>query len=623
MDSRRKRTPRRTGFLRSHGLFLSSLLLFTVVFALVCYVWRFARIEPNTNLIWLANGVLLATLLLAPRWRWPTYAAVGFAALIFGTFLVGGSWQMNLLYNILDIGEALGAAWFLRRRSAILPAFTNQRYLLRFLGIAVFLSPLLMGCIFSAVVQFWLGRRFDVSLLHWIAADSLGIAVTTPLLVALYRADLRLPKQPRWDNTLIPLLLLLGYFSFSKPGFLLLFLIYPLLTLIVLRLGQGWGAVALLILAVQVSWFTLHNLGPLVSAPQVSWISAPPGILLQVFLAGGIFIIYAVSSVIDTLRTIDGHLKETVYLHELITENLRDVVILADFSGSRSYVSPSASKLGGWEREELSHHHSMDLVHPDDRASAIAVVNSIRSGGEGALLECRVRLKHGDYVWVEANIRPVRDPITGVPIGVVNMVRDIGERKQAERQLRDAYRTLEALAVTDSLTRLANRRQFDRRLQQEWRRCLREQTPLSLLLLDVDYFKSYNDAYGHLRGDACLQQIAEIAIEVVTRTSDLVTRFGGEEFAIILPNTPNSGATQVARNLRQAICDRRIEHAGNPPGIVTASIGCATIVPMLGQHAAGLIQLADDALYAAKRNGRNRTWNATGCTDPATIVQAS
>lgn len=623
MSERRKCSRRRTSLLRHFCTIFHCLLLFLAITLSIFYVRRFACIESDANLIWLANGILLATLLLAPRWKWSLYLAVGFSALVSGTFLVSNAWRMNLLYNVLDIGESAGAAWLLRSRSADLPRFTHPRYLLRFVGIAVFGMPSVMGGIYSAIVALWLGRPFAGTLLHWIAADSLGIAVVTPSLVAIYRTNLRKPLASHWDTALLLLLTLLGYLAFSTPSPLFLFLIYPVLTLTVLRLGQGWGAITLMVVAAEASWFTLHDRGPFAAAHRLAPLAVPSSILLQVFLAAGLFIIYTVDAVIDTLRRTDQKLKETAYLHHLITENLRDVVILTDFAGHHTYVSPAAALWGGWQEEDLARYHNLDIVHPEDRAKALAVLNDIRNGGEGALLECRVHRKNGEYIWVEANIRPVRDPATGVAIGVIDMVRDISERKASEKQLREAYRTLETLAATDSLTRLANRRQFDRRLHQEWRRCLREEAPLSLLLLDVDYFKSYNDAYGHLRGDSCLQQIAETAVDVVSRTGDLVARFGGEEFAVILPNTPNTGAMQVARLLRQAICNRRIEHAGNPPGVVTVSIGCATLVPALGQHAAALIQLADDALYTAKRSGRNRTWNATGRIEAASISQAS
>jgi len=139
---------------------------------------------------------------------------------------------------------------------------------------------------------------------------------------------------------------------------------------------------------------------------------------------------------------------------------------------------------------------------------------------------------------------------------------------------------------------------------------MRQQEPLSLLLFDVDWFKSYNDTYGHVRGDSCLKQIAEAAQDVVTRPGDLVARIGGEEFAVVLPNTPADGAMEVANLICGAIRSRRLPHNTNPIGYVTVSAGCATMVPALGQHSNALSEQADDALYAAKHAGRNQVCSA-------------
>ena len=162
------------------------------------------------------------------------------------------------------------------------------------------------------------------------------------------------------------------------------------------------------------------------------------------------------------------------------------------------------------------------------------------------------------------------------------------------------------LAATDPLTHLANRRAFDQCLANEWRRCLRDRLPLSVLLIDADWFKSYNDAYGHPRGDICLKHIADSALEAVARSSDLVARIGGEEFGVILPNTYSEGARQVAENIRAALRGRKVSHAANPSGCVTISVGTATMVPTLGDHANTLIQRADEALYRSKHAGRDR-----------------
>jgi len=185
------------------------------------------------------------------------------------------------------------------------------------------------------------------------------------------------------------------------------------------------------------------------------------------------------------------------------------------------------------------------------------------------------------------------------------MPRDISRRKEAERKLTEADATLSALAATDALTRLANRRAFDQCLVREWRRCMREKLPVSLLLIDADWFKTYNDTYGHPSGDRCLEQIAEAALENVTRSGDLVARIGGEEFAVILPGTDHEGARSVGENIRASLQHRNIPHTSNPSGQVTLSVGCATIIPAVGNHASAIVHKADGALYEAKNAGRN------------------
>jgi len=125
-------------------------------------------------------------------------------------------------------------------------------------------------------------------------------------------------------------------------------------------------------------------------------------------------------------------------------------------------------------------------------------------------------------------------------------------------------------------------------------------------MIDADLFKSYNDTYGHLRGDSCLRQIAEAALDVVARPGDLVARFGGEEFAVILPNTDSEGALDVAGEICAALRSRKLPHSGNPFGIMTVSVGCATLIPSFGLHSVNLIEFADEALYKAKKEGRNR-----------------
>ncbi len=174
-------------------------------------------------------------------------------------------------------------------------------------------------------------------------------------------------------------------------------------------------------------------------------------------------------------------------------------------------------------------------------------------------------------------------------------------------QLEEYNQYLEKISHQDGLTEIANRRYFDNRLQQEWRRLQREENPLSLILIDIDYFKQYNDYFGHLEGDECLKQVAKALRETVKRPMDLVARYGGEEFAVILPNTENSGAIQVAQQIQKAIYD--LEITQNPNCLfshVTVSLGIATTIPDDNQPISFLISQADSALYQSKNNGRNQ-----------------
>jgi diguanylate cyclase (GGDEF)-like protein len=261
------------------------------------------------------------------------------------------------------------------------------------------------------------------------------------------------------------------------------------------------------------------------------------------------------------------------------------------------------------------------MIHPDDQQRALTIIHELNSGIESAMIECRVKKPDGEYIWVEASLRLVRDAETRQPSGVLNVVRDVSERKMAEKNLQEAYNAVEALAITDALTGLANRRHFDQYLATEWRRSQRDCQPLSLIMMDADKFKVYNDTYGHQRGDNCLKQIAEACMDVVSRPGDLIARYGGEEFVVILPNTRSEGALHVANEICEALRSRRLPHSGNGPGIVTISAGSATMTPKYGKHVTDLIELADKALYKAKFGGRNQVCDGSVLDSPDETAQ--
>ncbi len=195
--------------------------------------------------------------------------------------------------------------------------------------------------------------------------------------------------------------------------------------------------------------------------------------------------------------------------------------------------------------------------------------------------------------------------------GFAITVRDITTRKKIELELQAANQKLELIANLDGLTQIANRRRFDDYLAMEWQRHYRERQPLALILIDIDYFKNYNDYYGHQMGDHCLIQVAQTLVSLAQRATDLMARYGGEEFAVILPNTNTAEALMVAESMRKAIAALQIPHSKSDISqYVTISLGIVSLIPSSDNTLSDLIQQADQALYTAKNQGRDRACTA-------------
>lgn len=244
------------------------------------------------------------------------------------------------------------------------------------------------------------------------------------------------------------------------------------------------------------------------------------------------------------------------------------------------------------------------LGRHDDLAALFTTHTAPSESGSGLRAEnwCNMP-RTGNRLYLAVDAGPIYDD-SGKLIAVVETLRDMTELKQA-------HLALQNLASRDGLTGIANRRTFDIQLQREWLRAQREGTQLSLALADIDYFKRYNDCYGHQQGDACLRRVANALDEATWRPADLVARYGGEEFAAIMPATNRTGAFEVAERLREAVNSLNLPHACSEVAPhITMSLGVATMTPTPGQQPHDLIAAADAALYAAKHAGRNRSIDA-------------
>ena len=312
-------------------------------------------------------------------------------------------------------------------------------------------------------------------------------------------------------------------------------------------------------------------------------------------------------------------LQERERGYRLLAENVEDVVTRVNIKGERLYISPSVEKLLGGKASEVLAQSAYENIHPNHQLLVKGLVEGLGPDNKTAICEYMARRRDGQYIWVEAQLNYI--PNAGGALDeIVGVVRDISKRKATEDQLVAANEQLKALSESDALTGIANRRKFDSCLELERKRAQRGGADLSVLLIDIDKFKSYNDTYGHGAGDECIRKVAQALAENVKRPGDLVARYGGEEFAVILPNTSLHNAEIVAESLRTAIFDVAVKHEKSAHGVVTISVGVAGTQCQDISDGKDLLLAADGALYRAKENGRNKVCSASGEQAPALFL---
>lgn len=326
----------------------------------------------------------------------------------------------------------------------------------------------------------------------------------------------------------------------------------------------------------------------------------------MIFVLGLVLLIavigyYLVRQLLQRQRTAQALVAKEANFR-LLAEQSSDMVTRIGLDNRLLYVSPSCARITGWSAEELLGTSALAGIHADDMERVEQAIAALKNGeAEEARFVYRQRHRDKGEIWAEAALHVTLASDSGAIDGVVAVVRDITEQK-------DLQDKLASLATTDGLTGLANRRAFDEQLADEWARARRDGTQLSLLLIDVDHFKKFNDHYGHLAGDACLRALGRILSAQARRPADLAARYGGEEFAVLLPNTGPDGCAEVGEGIRQALQELAMLHGQNPPSrLVTASLGGASAVPSeTTMDCSTLVAAADRALYAAKDGGRDQ-----------------
>jgi diguanylate cyclase (GGDEF)-like protein/PAS domain S-box-containing protein len=294
-------------------------------------------------------------------------------------------------------------------------------------------------------------------------------------------------------------------------------------------------------------------------------------------------------------------------MYKTITENLQELIFQTDLKQKITYLSPSWTTLTGFSTQEFIGLDWQSLLHKDSQAQGLCQCNAFMSKQlETYREEFKILCKDGSIKWVEVNASVLVDS-NNVAYGTIGSMLDITQRVAVLKELQEKNKQLDRLSITDDLTGLYNRRHFNEVFEHEYERALRGGNDFALIMCDIDFFKPYNDTYGHQKGDDTLKAVALVLQKSFTRRVDIVARYGGEEFVIILPATSQENAQKLVEDARKKIQALHIEHSNSDVSpYVTMSFGmiCGRATP--SKNPDQLLTLADNALYESKKMGRNR-----------------
>ena len=572
-----------------------------------------SSMSEGIAIFWLPNGILLAALLLVPRRDWPLHLAMAVLAEI-AADLPTFSLAQALGFAAVNLFECLLAAWLLQRVARPF-ALDRLRHVVAFglvLVLASGLAALLGAAIYSLSIPtttpYW-----DFWVIWWLG-DGLGVLLMTPLLLSWLQG----PHQPAVRHrleavALLAVILLLAAWIFSPVVHVTddfprrAFLLMPLPFWAAVRFGvRGAASIGLLIAAIAIT-ASLQGLGPLIAATP-----ADTALLLQEYLAVLVFPSLVLAALLQELRDRNERLR----IRERAIEAINDGVVIMDARSPDSpvvYANPAFEAMKGQRAVELL---GRSLPEGEGRgdaghAAARTLLHDVHADGTES--------------WNELRVAPVRDT-RGQITHYVAIQHDLTEMKRSEAELRAAHdeldrlnrelearveartqelqwanQRLEELASIDSLTGASNRRHFLEQARIEISRAKRQGHPLSVIMLDIDFFKSVNDRFGHEAGDRVLVALAA-SIHGTLRGADIFARLGGEEFILMLPGQDLAAACQMAERLRLLI-----EQSETPacPARITVSAGVAGLENE-SDEIGDLLRRADQGLYQAKHQGRNQ-----------------
>ncbi len=558
---------------------------------------------------WPPNGILAALLLLEPRARWAAVLLAALPPTLASDLLHQTPVWASLSFWLGDCTEAMCAAWFFRRWISRSAGFARISDVLGFCAVTTLVATPIGGVIGSATLALLPGARSAASdWLLWWTADAVGMLVAAPLVLA-WRGPLDPKERARWraeGPVALGCLALICHAIFSlqhdaaaqalqMPYLVLPFVIWP-----ALRLRVRGAALASAVVAVIATWHTIHGHGPFVGIGRSVTLQAT---LLQAFLVVVACTSLALGASARERASSESLLRKSEEGLRELFDSVHDLIQATSLDGRFELVNRAWLENLRWPVEVVPELKLDDIVHPDHRSGLSEAVHRVLTGEDVGIIESVFVTRDGREIAVEG--RATFQSHAERPPAIRWVFRDVTARRRLEAQraeesqrLKRAYLDLAEIALTDPLTGLRNRRAFEDELERELPRSERAGSPLSLLIVDVDHFKDFNDAFGHPAGDEALRTVAQL-LRDNARRSDSVARIGGEEFAVILPESDVEGALALAERFRLAV--ELAPWARRP---ITVSIGVATLG--LGvTRPMDLIRDADRALYHSKDRGRN------------------
>ncbi len=565
---------------------------------LIAFVFAYATVMLTRGgdgiaILWISNAVILAAALIRPTALLPLLLS-GAAGIGAANVLAGIPLQTSTGFLVANGADVLVGLVLMRRLGSHRFEFGSLSFLARFVPACVFAGPAVSATLGAAIAGEAFGSAYPTVWLTWFTSCGLGTIIVAPLLIAIWRPHriertARKGTGPVGISITIAILCLVDFAVFGMSSWPILFVPFAAIVVATVLVGQRMAAAGIVLAASAGLASLISDTGPLVVFESIE----DRVLMLQSFLAVLALTCLPIAGVLHERQALSDRLAIAEARHRLLSEGSGDAILLVNRDGIVLHASRAVTDLTGLSPDQLVGQVGTAFVHPDDRAAvADTHMAVVASGGDGTV---RYRYTHhhtGDERWLEIRTRAI---VTGSDVGgVIATVRDVTLLVAQEQRMSQE-------AATDPLTGLSNRRHFMSVLETTLTGS--RPGPVGVAMVDIDYFKKFNDRYGHAAGDAVLCAFARAA-DSALRPGDVIARIGGEEFAIMMPDTKPADAMNIAERVRIAVAAQTVIFGGEALRI-TVSIGAAVSGPDTGD-AAALLAAADSSLYLAKNSGRDR-----------------